>query len=325
MGDYSYLLIGKLEAMSWKYELPIENDPLLNFIFLSSDKVVEIDTDLEEEEGVIEYNCKYRTTVFEVKKRFDKSHFTIKEIDRVISEVTGIPIENIEIFLMDFDIYYDTFLSNLEDSEHENQNELEDLHDKKIEFDYKIKSSELGNYIELRVIREMLDHSDNTDLVVLDIGEIVGTAKKPEDFDDIMLVKDDLKSATKIDKKYLEMAKIHYTEYHFDLVYIELFISVESALNDCLRMKSKQLSKEKGSYVNLDEVFKKVKLMDKIRFVISFIGKQKLDEELMVSIKEAYHVRNSKIHNNQKNFKRSDAIKAIEDVEKLVAIINGLN
>ena len=109
------------------------------------------------------------------------------------------------------------------------------------------------------------------------------------------------------------------------LVYIELFISVESALNECLRMKSKQLSKEGVKTVNLDAMFENVKLMEKIKFVISFIGKQELDEALMESIKQAYNVRNNKIHNNQKKFKRVDAIKAIEDVEKLVAIINGLN
>ena len=321
-------MIGDFEAKSWKYELPIENDPLLNFIFISSDKVVEIDKDLEEDEGIIEYNCKYRTNVFEVKKRFDKSHFTINEIDNVISGVTGIPIEKIEISVMDIDLYCDTFLSGLDDFENENQDELDeldDLLDQKIEFDYKIKSSELGNYIEIREIRELLDIAEDTDLVYLDIHQIVGTEKTPEDFDHIMLIKEDLKSATRIDKKYIEMAKIHYTEYHFDLVYIELFISVESALNDYLRMKSKQLPEVGVEYVDLDAMFENVKFMDKIKFVISFIGKQELDKTLMTSIKVAYNVRNNKIHNNLKKFKRADTIKAIEDVEKLVTIINSLN
>jgi hypothetical protein len=316
MGDYSYLHIGELEVKSWKWELPPENDPLLNFIFLASDKTIKIEKCFEEEEEDL-YACTYVTTVSEVKKRFDKSHFTTEEIDNVISEVTDIPVEKIELAVMNPDLFYETFKSRFYVEK--------DLVYEKTDFDYTIKHFELGNYIELRKIRKLLDLAEDTDLVVLDISGIVGIAETPEEFDDIMLVKEDLKSATRIDKKYLEMAKIHYTEYHFDLVYIELFISVESALNDCLRMKSKQLSKEGVKTVNLDAMFENVKLMEKIKFVISFIGKQELDEALMESIKQAYNVRNNKIHNNQKKFKRVDAIKAIEDVEKLVAIINGLN
>jgi hypothetical protein len=317
MGEYTYLTIGGIDVKSWKYELPPENDPILNFIFLISDKVVKIDTDLKEDDGIIEYYCKYETTVAEVKKRFDESHFTVEKIDNIISEVAGIPLDKIEIAIMDPELYYESYIAGHEDDE--NEEELEDLYNQKMELEYKIKSSELGNFIELRVIRDILDSSENTDFVVLDIHQITETKETPDEFDDIMLVTEDLTSATKIDKKYLEMAKIHYTEYHFDLVYIELFISVESALSDYFRRKSEQ------DKIDLENIFKNVKLMDKIKFTVSFIGKQELDDELMLSIKEAYHVRNNKIHNNQKNFKRNEVIKAIEDVEQLVEIINSLD
>jgi len=158
MGDYSYLQIGNFRAKSWKYDLPAENDPLLNFIFLSSDKSIEVDKDLEEE-GFAQYNCRYVTTVTEVKIRFDKSHFTIKEIDNVISKITGIPEEKIEIAVMDFDSYYDAFLgdlylSSLKDPDDEAK--YAELSDEKAELDDKIKIAELGNYIELRKIREYL-------------------------------------------------------------------------------------------------------------------------------------------------------------------------
>ncbi|WP_342305554.1 hypothetical protein [Methanolobus sp. ZRKC5] len=318
MGDYSYIQIGKFAVKEWKWELPPENDPILNFIFLMQDKIVEIDADLQRDEGITEYYCKYETNVSEVKSRFDKSHFTVKEIDHVISEVTGIPISDIETALMDSDIYYEAYLSDLENEKCENRAELEDLFDKKIELDYKIRSSDLGNYIELRNLREILDQSENTDLVSLEIQQITGNEEELKSFDHINLVTEDLTSATRIDKKYLEMAKIHYTEYHFDLVYIELFISVESALSGYFRRKSEQ------DEINLEGTFKNVKLMDKIKFTISFIGKQELDDELISSINDAYHVRNNKIHNNQKNFERNKVIKAIEDVERLVEIINSL-
>jgi hypothetical protein len=322
MGNYSYLTIGDFDVRSWKYELPPENDPLLNFIFLSSDRTIEIDEDLEKD-GFTEYDCKYVTNVAEVKKRFNESHFTIKEIDDVILKITGISEEKIEIAVMDYDSFYTTFLSPLKDSEH--RVKLEELADEKTDLDYKIKISELGNYIELREIRKFLDQSKDDDFVCLDIHEIVGSAEDPAEFDDIVLVNEDLKSNVKIDKRYLEIAKIHYSEYHFDLVYIELFISLESSLNRYITMKSMKLTEEFGKKVDLEKIFENVKFMDRIKFVVSFIGKQELDEALMTDVKAAYHVRNTTIHKNQKNFKRTDAIKAIEDVEKLVEIINGLS
>lgn len=330
MGSYSYLTISNFDVKSWKYDLPPENDPLLSFIFLSSDRVIETDKDLEKD-GITRYLCSYVTTVTEVKKRFDESHFTIKEIDDVISKITGIPEDKIEIAVMDFDSYYTTLLNTFKSTEARDElnifhnDELDELSDEKMELDDKIKISELGNYIEFRKIREYLDNSNDVDLVCLDITEIVGVAENSEDFDDIMLIEEDLKSDIKIDKRYLEMAKIHYSEYHFDLVYIELFISLESSLNRYITMKSNKLSEELDQKVELDKIFENVKFMDRIRFVVSFIGKKELDKVLMSDIKIAYNVRNNIIHNNQKKFKRKNVIKAIEDVEKIVQIINSLD
>jgi len=174
-------------------------------------------------------------------------------------------------------------------------------------------------------INHSLDNSNDSDPVYLDIAEIVGSAEDPEEFDDIKLIKEDLKSNIKIDKRYLEMAKIHYSEYHFDLVYIELFVSLESSLNKYIIMKSEKLSEELGKKVDLEKIFENVKFMDRIKFVISFIGKQELEESLMADVKSAYNVRNNTIHNNQKKFKRTSVIKAIEDVETLLKIIDGLD
>ncbi|NPE28068.1 hypothetical protein HNV12_08845 [Methanococcoides sp. SA1] len=323
MGNYSYLTIGDRDIISWKYQLPPVNNPLLNFIFLSSDKKVEINQELKDEDGIIEYGCRYETTVSEVKKRFNESHFTIEEIDNVISEVTYISKDKIDDAMMDFEVFNAMYLDDLVDSDDED--EYDTLYNQKLEYDFKINNSQLETYRVIRFIRKILDSTSDHELVSLNFNEIISGEETPEGFADIELISEDLKSATRIDKKYLEMAKIHYAEYHFDLVYIELFIAVESALNAYLMAKSRQLSKEGERNVNLDEVFKNVKFIDKIKFCISFIGKQELNDSLITSIKVAYHVRNNKIHNNQNKFKRKDAIKAIEDIEELINIINKLD
>lgn len=312
MSDVCILSIGKYRADSWISELPIDDHPILNFVFLFSDKKIERVKDIEEE---ILYECKYVTKVTEVKKRFDYFHFTIDEIDKVLSEITGIPLPKIETAVIGYDNefyeYYDeSKLSELEEDE-------DDLYNLKS----KIEATEVGNYIDIRRIRLLLDSSNDDDDVYLDMRQILGYENSPDKFDAINIVSEDSKSEMRIATKYVEMAKVHFTEWRFNLVYIELFIALEAALKNYLINKSLSSSK-KGK--KLDSIFKPVGMIDLVKFSIEYIGKKEIDRSILHSVTEAYNRRNNVVHNDTKIFRSKDAIEAIDNVEKIIDIIGKL-
>jgi len=320
MGDYSTLYIGSKEILSWKWDIPTPGDPLLNFIFLPEDRKIES----KGKKGNKLYYCTYRTTVSEVKKRFDRYHFTINEIDLVISQITGIPIEKVEIAIMSWDSFYDNYAPPIEESDEEELSAWEKLEDEKYELDKIIEKHNLGLYPVLRYVRHILDRSRGDELVYLDMIEILGYEKSPDKFDDVNIVSEDIDKTIKLEWKYLEVAKVHFTTYEFNLAYIELIIALETALKTYLRRRYIALSKTKDKTLNLGSMTKNLSLIDLVKFVVVFLGKKELEDSLVQSLIEIYDKRNNTIHNNAKKFKRTEVIEAIETIEKVIKIIEDL-
>ncbi|WP_292379010.1 hypothetical protein [Methanosarcina sp. UBA289] len=336
MGDWSRLYIGKYPVFAWKYELPPVNDPITNFIFKPEDK--EIEEEIENGEKI--YWCSYQTTVSEVKSRFEELHFTLNDLDNVISEITGIPFPEVKIYIFDLcadkyrwlsDInpnFSNPFDINIDYESGEGDYEKEGIDEREEEETFSNNEAfELGNYVLLREIRTLLDICSDSDTVSLEMSEVLGCKTSPEDFDDIEIVSESSTDKIVIERKYLEMAKVHFTEYHFNLVYIELFISLEATLRAYLRKKSPTILKDSNKILDLDKIFKPVSLMDLIKFSLFYVGKVKMDESIntvLASVSRAYTNRNNVIHNNAKNFNHKDVIEAIYNVEEIIKMIKEL-
>lgn len=240
MGDYSTLYVGKYQVLAWKYELPPVNDPIINFIFKPGDK--EIEEEEDKRSGEKFYWCIYQTTVSEVKSRFEELHFTLNDLDSVISEITGIPLPEVKISI--FEICADKYLwlslmdpnfsnpfeiCNIDSESEEEDEENERIDEENEETSPSIEDFELGNYVLLREIRTLLDICSDSDKVSLKMYGTLGSRSSPEEFNNVEIVSESSTDKIVIERKYLEMAKVHFTEYRFNLVYIELFISLEAS------------------------------------------------------------------------------------------------
>ncbi|WP_424353665.1 hypothetical protein [Methanosarcina mazei] len=330
MGDFSTLLVGKYQVLAWKYEIPPVNDPIINFIFKPGDKVIEE----EGENGEKIYWCIYKTTVSEVKSRFEELHFTLNDLDNVISEITGIPLPEVERSIFELCAEGYQWLCDM-DPNFSNPFEIYSIDDESGEGNEReeeetspnIEAFELGNYVLLREIRTLLDICSDSDKVSLEMYGILGYRSSPEEFNDVEIVSESSTDKIVIERKYLEMAKVHFTEYRFNLVYIELFISLEATLRAYLRKKSPIVFEDSNKILDLDGIFKPVSLMDLLRFSLFYIGKLKMDESIntvLDSVSKAYTNRNNVIHNNAKKFYRKDVVEAIYNVEKIIKIIKEL-
>lgn len=337
MGDYSTLYVGKYQVLAWKYELPPVNDPIINFIFKPGDKEIEEE---DKRNGEKFYWCIYQTTVSEVKSRFEELHFTLNDLDSVISEITGIPLPEVKISI--FDICADKYrwlslmdpnfsnpfeICNIDSESEEEDEENEGIDEENEETSPSIEDFELGNYVLLREIRTLLDICSDSDKVSLKMYGTLGPRSSPEEFNNVEIVSESSTDKIVIERKYLEMAKVHFTEYRFNLVYIELFISLEATLRTYLRKKSPLVFENSNKILDLDRIFKPVSLMDLLRFSLFCIGKLKMDESIntvLDSVSRAYTNRNNVIHNNAKKFYRKDVVEAIYNVEKVIKIIKEL-
>ena len=101
-----------------------------------------------------------------------------------------------------------------------------------------------------------------------DMIEILGYEKSPDKFDDVNIVSEDIDKTIKLEWKYLEVAKVHFTTYEFNLAYIELIIALETALKTYLRRRYIALSKTKDKTLNLGSMTKNLSLIDLVKFVV---------------------------------------------------------
>lgn len=328
MANHSTLCIGDKDTLSWRYDLPGPDDPILNFIFLVDDKKV-----YKESEDSSKYFCTYMASVSEVKKRFDRLHFTIAEIDQVISEVLGISIELVDIALMSDEEFQEKNpspwdMDETDESDDEEWDrtveEWEQLVEEKYRMDQEMEKYDFGQYPILRYLRLILDQSKDEEFVQLHMDEILPSEDSPEKLDYVEIVSESVDRKIKIERKYLEIAKIHFTEYAFDLVYIELIIALENTVNTYLKGRYLEISGGEGKTLNIARMVKNLSLINLLKFIIVFYGKRKLDKALIDSMERTYGRRNNVMHNRASTFKREEVVESIETTEKVIEIIKNL-
>jgi len=330
MGDYSILRVADNDIMYWKWATPGQEDHFLNFIFSPNNKKVyevKYGDNIGDVSNETIFSCCYEATVLEVKNRFDSFHFTVPEIERTISRLANIPITKVGLALMDYDEFFDIFDELREKAEqgddNEAQSEWECLEDDKDNLDQKIAMCDLGYLPLLRQIRTVLDNNNNSELVKLDMEEVLHESS-PNDFDEFKLVDDVFNTQIEMNQSYFELAKVHFTEFHFDSVYIELIIALENATKSYFKRKHKELSKSKKTPINLEKFVKDLSLMNLIKFVLVFVGNVKLDSSLIAEVEKTYNKRNNIIHNKAAKFKIADVARSIEAIEEMLNIIDQL-
>lgn len=322
MSEYSTLYIGKNEIMSWNSELPPKDDPILSLIFRPSDKKIikiskkkqefkSIDTELEGH-----YICTYFTTVKKVEERLADELLLPETIKQVISNLTSIPYDEVDFSLMDFDSFYETYHpktdKDMMDEEIEAYEKLQQSYE---DYNELLKPIDIGNLGFILFVWKILNKSSPLELVKLDITEIVGIEENPDSFEDINLLSDDFKTPIIIQRKYLDLSFVHFSERKFDLVFIELVISLESAVNKYLTSKRTEFL---NGDINLNNMLKDISLISLIKFIYIFIENKPLDEKTWKYIVYTIDRRNNVIHNNMRKFETGQIHFCIESTKKII-------
>lgn len=302
MANWIILTVGKQEVVPWAWSLPESDKAIIRFIFTKADLQV------VEDKG---YTCVLKTTVSKAKKRFDRFGFTLSEMDRIICDLIDIPLDKIELVLMDDDEFFDTYPEP--DFEEGMHSKWEALFNEKSEIDKRKDKTNLGHLPILRRIRKALDDSNNDENVKL-LYEY-----DPEDIsiESLALFPENYAFTMMIQRKYLESAKAHITTEDFDLAYIEMIVALESAIKAFVARKSK-------SPVNLESIVKDLSLIDLITFGMVFLGGKSVDRSAVKSLNKAYNIRNTIIHRGAKNFKVSDIIESMHTVEYFIKTIESI-
>lgn len=310
MANWVKLYIGEKEALSWRWYIPEFDKPILRFVFTRDDLRV-----TREEPGT----CTLKTTVSEVKKRLARFHFSASEIDKTITSLLKIPLEKVELALMDDDEFFETYPEPDIDDE-EKHCAWETFYNERSELNRKKDKTNLGHLVALRHLRKMLDDSKDEIIVRL------WFEYPPEDVvNEMELFLESYTSATELERRYLENAKVHLSTEDFDLVYIELIIALESAVKKYIARKSRELLGRTEKSINLESITKNLSLINLIQFGIAYIGKIRLDKSVMESLRKTYNMRNNVVHNRARRFKISDVAESIEVVENLIKTIERLS
>lgn len=329
MGHYSYLYVGEFELQAWKYDLPPRNDPLLSFIFDESDKKI-VNTSNElfeyrylENSERRKYTCRYDVTVEIAIERFNRYGFTVEGICASVSKLTGIPPKKVSLALRNYlDLSARLFAMKSEMSEMERK-EIEEMEEKEINYDRYadvLREAELGNLPEIFVVRTLLERSQLTDKVVLDMHDIIdpgNKSKATKDFDNMSLFSEDVHSKISLKRRYLYLAVVHFASREIDLVYIDLIIALEASLKTYLS-SSKGKLKNRGE-LNIDTFLKDVSLVNVAIFVLRYLKRRGISVDQVKRLEEIYNIRNNVIHGGMKNF---DLTRVYSDICLIRELIN---
>lgn len=347
MANYSYLIINDKTIMQWKWCTPSSNESYFSFIFTPEDKFVDEITGRERLEILYDGKLKekmireadpefleherlvilYFNSVGNIKRRLEDFGFTIEKIDDAITQILDVPrnLKYLHFISMNEDEFWNDELPKVnEDQKDELKKIYYELHEKK-------EKNFLGFYPELRRIKSAIDDASEESNLVLNLNEgiisewdeITPIDKFYEEYD---LVPNYNEKKIRLERTHLEHAKAHFTTLDFDLVYIRLMIDLEIAVNRCLNDIYQHYVETNKTDITCDlqKMGQKLSLVDQVKFLLVFIGKQNIPRLLFESIEDAYDTRNTIIHQNQKNFETKKVYQAIEAVEEVIDRLNDI-
>lgn len=317
MANYAYLMIGNKTVLQFRWYIPPDMEDLLGFIFQPEDKVL---TKIPESGKEEYYFMSYETSARTVKERLDKFHFSLKEIDELISEVAKIPVKKIGFALLNQEEYLERYHirdeKDLANAEIENRRRIEE---KKEEYESRIVKSELGNYPDLRRIRMFLNRAKAETKVTLELGDLSDGQGRKEDLEEVEFIRLSYTGEERIEKKYLRSAEIHFTERRYDLTYVEMIIALESAVKSYLERYAKKYG---GIRLNIRGILKDLSLIDAFKFIVIFIQRIELNSDFVQGLETAYNKRNNIIHNNGRKYTSIEVNESLEFIRRAIKLIN---
>ena len=307
MADYIYFKVEDNEVMQWKYFIPQKDLIVFNHIFRPEDKKI-----IKWEHNKKYFSIIYETTVSLVKKRLKEVNLSLSILEETISKFLGIPKKKICIAVIPEEDFYEQYADNdnLCEFWEKVQDDVENEAMYEVMFFYYILSQVYKNPEESKLI--------------LDVSQVVSPAKKMRDLREVNFLDDSFLSTIKIDRKYLQKSKIDFIKGNIDLVYINLFIALESSIKNYLRKKQGKIKHGSDTGINLEGFFKSTSLLSILKFITAIMGKKRINPTIENEIVEAYSVRNNIMHNGAKRFNRVKTNKAIEAVEIAIKIVNSL-
>jgi len=132
----------------------------------------------------------------------------------------------------------------------------------------------------------------------------------------------------RIERSHLERAKVHFSTHDFDLVYIRLIIDLEIAINKYWNRiyKNFVFSKKcnESFKESLKDMGKDLGLVDRLKFLLIFIGRKDINESFFDKIQETYDARNNVVHHQRKNFRTDKVYQSIKAVEQAINMLHDL-
>ena len=312
MGAYSVLSVGEAEFMAWKYEIP--SDPFLAFVFTEQDRVIrpvapapeEWDDDFEPHELFYETNAEI------VAQRLGSLGLSAPEIDRTIARHMNIDLAKVPLVLMDDDEFLDRYPRP---NSVEEEAEWEKLGEEHENLRTRAEHTGLGGLAILRQLHIALADAGPHAQVRLTFEEIIDWAPAAE-LERIVLFKNhDVE--VRIEHRYLTLARVHFTEHNFNLAFIDLAIALDLTTKDMLR----RASKARGLDADIEDLFRKIGLMDALVFGTRILLDIVIDPALLGRVREAYNKRNNVVHTGARRFTMIETARAIQDVEQVLSLV----
>lgn len=304
MANYITLYVGE-EKVQWRWDVPKLDYFILELIFEKKDKKILLREPNNPKEG---YECVYLKKIVDVKKRLKKFGFTLLSTKKLISEMW-----KMDVSFVNFAIDY----LNEENYCFEEKNKLKLDKINKLDFE----EVDIGGYHFLFEVLRFLNKIEENEVLLLNLEDYWDTNKKTE-LEKLDFITEDISEDTKLDRKYLLLAKINFTKGEFDMIYIQLIIVLESKIKKYILKQQKKLL-NKG--LNIEKMAKRLSLIDMFKFAIIFLGKKRLKQKTLEDIDKIYNQRNNIIHSDMRKFNPLDVSKDLQNFEKILKIINSLD
>lgn len=316
MSNYCYLEIIErkkkekqiLEIAGWKNTIP-EGNSILNFIFKESDFIKKRES------------CYFRVKISDAIDRLKIHGLDDAGIINDISKFLDISENDAKLALL-IDEFSDDVDEPFKEFALENNIKLwkdNDCEESTEEFDKYSEMAEKLDLIDITNLKTLYYYNtifkkyNKLDYYLqLNFEESIALGFETKQCKEI-IISDESNKIT-LNKEYMFMAKKHFSEHHYDLVYIELIIVLERVLK---RAIVKKKATNNFQTPDFEKIFQDLSLMHLLKFYLYYLNSSNFNLNIVATIQEIYNSRNNIVHASQKRFDKLQCAKDIRIIEKI--------
>ncbi|HZY92547.1 MAG TPA: hypothetical protein VFG07_07260 [Thermoplasmata archaeon] len=263
--------------------------------------------------------------------RLDGLGLTRQNLDKWISEAAGIPVESVELAVLDYSDY-ELGLASAGRLDTTNLEErlaaaIDDTASEGYwETSYRVKSADLGPLPTLRKIRFILETTPPEAIVYLDLCYTADWPAGRAELERFRILTIDYDGRTQLRRNYLARCRIHYVTREYDLVYIELVIALEAEIEAYLASRfGTESGVEEQRRTHAEEIIRNIPLIGLTRFIIEVLEARSDVSQLIADVEKVYNIRNNIIHKSQRRFEIPAVYRSIEAIERMVSVLRGFH